>query len=96
MALKNNLLDIRLTLKIKKGKDFADFLCLNKDQYYRYENNLNQPDSTTLYKIFKKLKSMESCISIDDFTRWRKGSLENKNLDNALHLEDIIYDDLDV
>lgn len=53
--LKNKLLGIRLQLGYKKQKDFAAFLEIKVSQYNRYENNNEQPNLETIYKISKKL-----------------------------------------
>ena len=59
--IKNKLLDIRLKLRYKKQKDFADFLGIAQAQYSKYENNKDQPSIQIFYKISKKLN-----IPIDD------------------------------
>ena len=59
--IKNRLLDIRLSLKYKKQKDFADFLGIAQAQYSKYENNKDQPSIQVFYRIAKKLN-----MSIDE------------------------------
>lgn len=52
--IKNRLLDIRLELKFKFAKDFAEFLNIAQTQYSRYESNEVQPTAESLYKICTK------------------------------------------
>ena len=59
--IKNRLLDIRLNLRYRKQKDFAEFLGISQAQYSKYENNKEQPSIQVFYKISQKLN-----ISIDD------------------------------
>lgn len=62
--IKNNLLQIRLSLGYKYAKDFAEYLGISANQYGRYESNSVQPTAETLYKICTKLKKpIEEIIS---------------------------------
>lgn len=65
--MKNKLLEIRLNKGYKKQKDFAAFLEINKSQYSKYENNVEQPSVEVLYRIAKKLRcNMEDIIIVID------------------------------
>lgn len=55
MAIKNKLLDIRLSMGYKTQKEFAEFLGIRRVQYNKYENNKEQPALEALYKISLKL-----------------------------------------
>ena len=65
MPIKNKLLEVRLKLGYKRQKDFAEYLELNKTQYNKYENNMQQPSIEIFYKISKKLE-----ISIDELVEF--------------------------
>lgn len=67
MALKNNLLKIRLRLGYKYGKDFAQFLNINKNQYSRYESHSSEPSLPILYEAYKKVKIIDPNIHFEDF-----------------------------
>lgn len=67
MAIKNNLLEVRLQMGYKKQKDFAEFLGIHKYQYNRYENNEVQPSLEVMYKIAKKIdRHIEDIIFIEN------------------------------
>lgn len=51
----NKLLDIRLGLKYKHQKDFADFLEIDIRDYNKIENNRKQVGLLTALKISEKL-----------------------------------------
>ncbi len=55
MAIKNKLLDIRLSMGYKTRKEFAKFLGIRRVQYNKYENNKEQQTLEALYKISLKL-----------------------------------------
>ncbi|MFT9495820.1 helix-turn-helix domain-containing protein, partial [Anaerosolibacter sp.] len=56
MGVKNRFGDVRLQMKFKKQKDFADFLGLGQSQYSKYENNIEQPNMETVLRICGKDK----------------------------------------
>lgn len=66
MALKNNFLKLRLKLGYKHSKDFAAYLGINKDQYFRYENNVVEPGIETYYRAFLKIKELDPSIHFED------------------------------
>ncbi|ACA54220.1 helix-turn-helix transcriptional regulator [Clostridium botulinum] len=67
MAIKNKLLDIRLSMGYKTQKEFAEFLGIRRVQYNKYENNKEQPTLEALYKISLKLNiKMENIIYLDE------------------------------
>ncbi|KGO12959.1 helix-turn-helix transcriptional regulator [Clostridium botulinum] len=67
MAIKNKLLDIRLSMGYKTQKEFAEFLEIRRVQYNKYENNKEQPTLEALYKISLKLNmKMENIIYLDE------------------------------
>ncbi|MCY6485903.1 helix-turn-helix domain-containing protein [Clostridium aestuarii] len=53
--IKNKLLDIRLELKYKTQKQFADFLRINVKTYSQIENNKKQVSLENAFKIANKL-----------------------------------------
>ncbi|WP_055070686.1 helix-turn-helix domain-containing protein [Clostridium massiliamazoniense] len=67
MPIKNKLLQVRLQLGYRKQIEFAEFLGLNKTQYNKYENNMQQPSIEIFYKISKKLG-----ISIDELIEFEE------------------------
>lgn len=67
MPIRNKLLEIRLKLGYKKQRDFAEYLDLNRTQYNKYENNMQQPSIEIFYKIAKKLE-----ITIDQLVYFQE------------------------
>lgn len=53
--VKNRLLDIRLEMRYKRQKDFAEFLGIEQSQYSKYENNRSQPELEVTLRICLKL-----------------------------------------
>lgn len=65
--IKNNLLNIRLSLGYKKQKDFAAFLGIEQPKYSKLENNKEQPSLQQLFMIANKLK-----INISQIVYWEE------------------------
>ncbi|NFE84600.1 helix-turn-helix domain-containing protein [Clostridium botulinum] len=67
MAVKNRLLEIRLGLKYKKQKDFAEYIEVSQANYNKWENNSSQPGMETILKISQKLNmKVEDIMYLED------------------------------
>lgn len=67
MAVKNRLREIRHQMMIDKQNEMADYLCLQQQQYNRYEKQGVQPTLEVSLKIAQKLnKRVEDIFYLVD------------------------------
>jgi putative transcriptional regulator len=66
VTVKNNLLEIRMKLMIRKQQEFADLLQLDRSDYTQLENNKKQVSLEKAIKIFLNLKEMIPDLHMED------------------------------
>lgn len=65
-VVKNNLLELRMKLLIKRQQDFADILQLDRSHYTQVENNKKQVSLDRALKIYTILKEMIPGLHMED------------------------------
>lgn len=62
----NNLLELRMRLRVKRQQDFADLLQIDRSHYTQIENNKKQMSLDRALKIYAILKDLIPDLHMED------------------------------